>query len=49
MNDAKRPESQCYCQGLVVETAKLEIIILQHPSERKHPLNTARIADMAWG
>lgn len=42
----KRPQSQCYCEGLIAETAQLDIVILQHPSERKHPLNTARIVEI---
>ncbi len=42
----QRPEKQCYCQHLRVETAVMDIIILQHPKESGHPLNTARILEL---
>ncbi len=38
-----RPIAYCYCQGLELAKNCTKIIVLQHPSERKHPLNTARI------
>ncbi|WP_257263479.1 tRNA-uridine aminocarboxypropyltransferase [Endozoicomonas sp. ONNA2] len=39
----QRPKTQCYCAALQEETACMDIIILQHPRESRHPLNTARI------
>lgn len=39
-----RPQSQCYCQALERVANRTEIIILQHPRERFHPIGTARIA-----
>lgn len=42
-NRCKRPINYCYCDALTPTPALVDIIILQHPSEVKHPLNTARI------
>ena len=42
----KLPESSCYCKGLRPEPASIDILILQHPSETRHPLNSARIAEL---
>ena len=42
----KRPEPYCYCSNLTEETGSVDIIILQHPKETRHPMNTARIADL---
>lgn len=41
-----RPENYCYCADLPCETASVDLIILQHPKESKHPMNTARIAEL---
>ncbi|WP_461538157.1 tRNA-uridine aminocarboxypropyltransferase [Spongorhabdus nitratireducens] len=38
-----RPEAYCYCSGLEPVNTCARVVILQHPSEQKHPLNTARI------
>ncbi|WOG29268.1 tRNA-uridine aminocarboxypropyltransferase [Endozoicomonas sp. 8E] len=40
----ERPLRFCICQHLQPEQACCEVLILQHPDEVKHPLNTARIA-----
>ncbi|WP_422450165.1 MULTISPECIES: tRNA-uridine aminocarboxypropyltransferase [unclassified Endozoicomonas] len=45
----QRPETQCYCSALKEETACMDIIILQHPRESRHPLNTARILELGIG
>ena len=42
-NRCLRPLAYCYCQSLEPTENRAEIIILQHQSEQKHPLNTARI------
>ncbi|WP_257287252.1 MULTISPECIES: tRNA-uridine aminocarboxypropyltransferase [unclassified Endozoicomonas] len=39
----ERPLQFCICQDLQLEQACCELLILQHPDEVKHPLNTARI------
>jgi DTW domain-containing protein len=39
-----RPLTQCYCSKLERVQNRTEIIILQHPRERFHPIGTARIA-----
>ena len=40
----QRPEKYCYCNNLPETTASIDLVVLQHPSESKHALNTARIA-----
>ena len=40
----QRPQSYCYCRHLKSVPTGIGIIILQHPSETRHALNTARIA-----
>ena len=42
----KRPEHYCYCSDLTKESGSVDIVILQHPKEVKHPMNTARIAEL---
>lgn len=42
----KRPLNYCYCSGLSAERADIDLIILQHPKETRHPMNTARIAEL---
>ena len=42
----KRPERYCYCSNLTEERGSVDIIILQHPKEVRHPMNTARIAEL---
>lgn len=42
-----RPERLCYCSSIRQETACIDLLILQHPREVKHPLNSARIADLS--
>lgn len=39
----KRPIKACYCHCIKEFDNKIEIIILQHPSEKSHPLGTAQI------
>ena len=41
-----RPVSACYCQSLHPEPACTDLLIIQHPSETRHPINSARIADL---
>lgn len=38
----------CYCHKIVKVKNISKVIILQHPSETKHPLNTARIAALSF-
>ncbi|MGI9280842.1 MAG: tRNA-uridine aminocarboxypropyltransferase [Endozoicomonas sp.] len=42
----ERPLQFCICRDLQPEPACCELLILQHPDEVKHPLNTARIANL---
>lgn len=39
-----RPERVCWCRHVTSLTTKTRVVILQHPRERKVPINTARIA-----
>ena len=39
----QRPENYCYCKNLKSEKGVVEIVVLQHPKESRHPMNTARI------
>lgn len=39
-----RPASHCLCAYITVVPNRTRILILQHPDEQKHPLNTARLA-----
>lgn len=39
-----RPESHCLCLHINVVTNRTRVLVLQHPDEEKHPLNTARLA-----
>ena len=39
-----RPDGYCYCKNLQEMQASMDLVVLQHPSESKHALNTARIA-----
>ncbi|MET4695890.1 tRNA-uridine aminocarboxypropyltransferase [Endozoicomonas lisbonensis] len=41
-----RPLSACYCKGLEPEKACIDLLIVQHPSETRHPINSARIASL---
>lgn len=42
----KRPVDYCFCKHIKSETGALEIVILQHPKETRHPMNTAKIAEL---
>ncbi len=42
----QRPEGHCFCNGLQPELAGTDMLILQHPDEARHALNTARIAEL---
>ncbi|WP_062267162.1 tRNA-uridine aminocarboxypropyltransferase [Endozoicomonas arenosclerae] len=42
----ERPLQFCICSNLQPEPACCELLILQHPDEVRHPLNTARIAKL---
>lgn len=42
-----RPESQCLCGFVERVEPRTEILILQHPRERAHAFNTARLAEMS--
>lgn len=39
-----RPASHCLCTHITVAPNRTRILILQHPDEQKHPLNTGRLA-----
>lgn len=40
-----RPELLCYCNELRLIDNRTRVIVVQHPREQFHPLNTARIAE----
>src|SRR5690606_5405918 len=42
-----RPESLCYCLDLPRIANKTNVIIVQHPREEFHPLNTARLVEQS--
>lgn len=39
-----RPVSHCLCAHISVSPNRTAVLVLQHSSEQKHPLNTARLA-----
>ena len=45
----RRPESVCYCHDLIAYEAPVDILILQHPDESRHALNTATIVTLSVG
>ncbi len=45
----RRPESVCYCHDLIAHEAPVDILILQHPDESRHALNTATIVTLSVG
>ncbi len=45
----RRPESVCYCHDLIAHQAPVDILILQHPDESRHALNTATIVTLSVG
>ncbi|QDV06769.1 DTW domain protein [Planctomycetes bacterium Poly30] len=45
--DCHRPAAHCLCELITPIEHRTEILILQHPRERGHAFNTARIAEMA--
>ncbi len=42
----ERPVSHCLCAVITVQPNRIKVLILQHPDEQKHPLNTARLAKL---
>ncbi len=40
----KRPESHCLCALIPALVPHTRVVVLQHPSESRHALNTARLA-----
>jgi len=45
----QRPLSLCLCALIPSLTSRTRVLLLQHPSERRHPLNTARLAALGLG
>lgn len=45
--DCLRPLSDCYCDHLVSIDNRIEVLIIQHPSETDHPYNTGRMANLS--
>ncbi|MGG4603669.1 tRNA-uridine aminocarboxypropyltransferase [Paenalcaligenes sp. Me131] len=39
-----RPVTHCLCAHISVVPNRIRVLVLQHPDEQKHPLNTARLA-----
>ncbi|MCK5894319.1 MAG: DTW domain-containing protein [Endozoicomonadaceae bacterium] len=42
-----RPEKVCFCRGLKTSQAPVDLLILQHPNESRHALNTAEIVRLS--
>lgn len=40
----QRPPSHCLCPYVTTVSNRTRVLILQHPDESRHPLNTARLA-----
>lgn len=40
----QRPASHCLCAHIPTVASHTRVLVLQHPDESKHPLNTARLA-----
>lgn len=45
--ECKRPTTVCYCHTITSVNNTWPVVILQHPSESKHPIGTARIAQLS--
>lgn len=43
-NRCQRPLSHCLCAYIPAVPSRTRVLVLQHPDEAKHPLNTARLA-----
>jgi DTW domain-containing protein YfiP len=43
-----RTKAACYCEHIHEVNNHTQLVILQHPSEQKHPLNTGRIAHLSF-
>jgi len=39
-----RPVSHCLCAHIPALSSRTQVLVLQHPDESRHPLNTARLA-----
>lgn len=42
----QRPLSHCLCAHVTEVSSRTRVLILQHPDEHKHPLNTGRLATL---
>ena len=40
-----RPQVLCYCDALPSVTSRTNVVIVQHPREQFHPINTARLVE----
>lgn len=40
-----RPQVLCYCDALPDVTSRTNVVIVQHPREQFHPINTARLVE----
>jgi DTW domain-containing protein YfiP len=45
----QRPQSHCLCALIPQLASRTRVLILQHPDEAKHALNTARLAALGLG
>lgn len=41
-----RPQTLCYCSALPTVDSRTRLVVLQHPHERTHPFNTARLVKL---
>lgn len=42
-SDCARPASHCLCRLIPELDSRASLLVIQHPSEQRHPLNTARL------
>ena len=47
-SNCERPISVCFCNEIKVFSNQVKLIILQHPDETKHPLGTAKMAQLSF-
>lgn len=43
-----RPKNVCYCDQIIKIDNKITLIILQHPDEKEHSLNTAQMTHLSF-
>ncbi len=47
-NECERPHNVCFCEDIIKQKNKVQLVIIQHPEEKGHYLNTAVMAKMTF-